>query len=208
MRKSKIINLTLATSVSAWALASCSEPTPAPKAVTETAPIFTTVAECVAGGNTEQLCKTSIEQAQAAVPRFSAKAQCEAEYGVGNCESRSSSNGGGDWFGPAMAGFFVGQMMNGGIGGGGNYNRGYEEGRRDEERRNGGSYARGSAAPVIVGRGGALSSGGRSLGVTATRNSNGTYSAPRQATVTRSYTSSTTRGGFGRSAGARGSVGG
>ena len=198
MRKSKIINLTLATSVSAWALASCSEQAPAPKAVTETAPIFTTVAECVAGGNTEQLCKTSIDQAQAAVPKFSAKAQCEAEYGVGNCESRSSSNGG-SWFGPAMAGFFVGQMLSNN---GGGYSNGYEAGRRDEERR------RGSAAPVIVGRNGALSSNGRSLGVNATRNASGSYVAPRQATVSRSYTSSTSRGGFGRSAGARGSVGG
>lgn len=200
MRKSKIINLTLATSVSAWALASCSEPTPAPapKTVTQTEPIFATVAECVAGGNTEQLCKTSIEQAQAAVPKFSAKAQCEAEYGVGNCESRSSS-GGGDWFGPAMAGFFVGQMLSNN---GGGYNSGYDAGRRDEERR------RRSAAPVIVGRGGALSSGGRSLGINATRSASGSYVAPRQATVTRSYTSSTSRGGFGRSAGARGSVGG
>lgn len=204
MRKSKIINLTLATSVSAWALASCSEE---PKPVTETKPIFSTVAECVAGGNTEQLCQTSIAQAQAAVPKFSAKAQCEAEYGVGNCESRAGTNGGGDWFGPAMAGFFVGQMLSNN--GGGNYNRGYDEGRRDEERRNGGgAYARGSAAPVIVGRGGALQSGGRSLGVNATRNASGSYTAPRNVSVTRTYTSSTSRGGFGRSAGARGSVGG
>lgn len=198
MRKTKIINLTLATSVSAWALASCSEQTPAPKTVTETAPIFTSVAECVAGGNTEQLCKTSIEQAQAAVPKFSAKAQCEAEYGVGNCESRSGSNGGGSWFGPAMAGFFVGQMLSNNSGG--SYSRGYEDAERDRRRS--------SAAPVIVGRGGALSSGGRSLGVSATRSPSGSYVAPRNVSVTRSYTSTTSRGGFGRSAGARGSVGG
>lgn len=205
MRKTKIINLTLATSVSAWALASCTEDTPAPKAVTETAPIYSTVAQCVAGGNTEQLCKTSIEQAQASVPKFSAKAQCEAEYGVGNCESRAGTNGGGNWFGPAMAGFFVGQMLSNN-GGGGSYSRGYEDSERDRDRRNG-SYARGAAAPVIVGRGGALSSGGRSLGVNATRSPSGQLTAPA-AVVTRKYTSTTSRGGFGRSAGARGSVGG
>lgn len=203
MRKTKIINLTLATSVSAWALASCTEETPpAPKPVTEA--VYTTVAQCVAGGNTEALCKTSIEQAQAAVPKFSAKAQCEQEYGVGNCESRAGTNGGGDWFGPAMAGFFVGQMLSNN-GGGGSYNRGYEDAERDRRR--------GSAAPVIVGRGGALSSGGRSLGVNATRGPGGSYTAPTSVTRTpavssRSYTSTTSRGGFGRSAGARGSVGG
>lgn len=204
MRKTKIINLTLATSVSAWALASCSEEaTPAPKPVTETTPIYSTVEQCVAGGNTEALCKTSIAQAQAAVPKFSAKAQCEAEYGVGNCESRAGSNGVGDWFGPAMAGFFVGQMLSNNSGG--SYSRGYEDAERDRRRS--------SAAPVIVGRGGALSSGGRSLGVNATRTSNGSFRAPTSITrtvpaSTRSYTSTTSRGGFGRSAGARGSVGG
>jgi uncharacterized protein YgiB involved in biofilm formation len=48
-------------------------------------------------------------------PKFGDKAACEAEYGEGNCETRTSS-GGGSFFMPFLAGMVVSNMMNPGRG--------------------------------------------------------------------------------------------
>jgi uncharacterized protein YgiB involved in biofilm formation len=69
-------------------------------------------------------CDTAWETAQqdhlANAPRFGDKAACEAEYGQGNCETRTSS-GGGSFFMPFLGGMILGQMLNPG---GGRYYRG------------------------------------------------------------------------------------
>lgn len=64
--------------------------------------------------------KTAGDEA-AADARYSDSKTCEDVYGPGQCVPRSQAGGGSFW-GPLVTGFVVGQMMNGGWGGGGLYN--------------------------------------------------------------------------------------
>lgn len=54
----------------------------------------------------------ALEDNDKAAPRFEAKATCEETYGEGNCVPRGS--GGGSFFTPLLAGFVIGQMLDGG----------------------------------------------------------------------------------------------
>ena len=54
--------------------------------------------------------QASVGEHQASAPQYSQKAQCEAQYGVGHCETRSGEHG--DIFMPMMAGFMIGRMLN------------------------------------------------------------------------------------------------
>ena len=85
----------------------------------------------------------------ASAPRFGDKAACEAEYGEGRCETRSTS-GGNSFFVPFLTGMVLGRMMDGGRGG---YYRGtglY----RDRYGRLGTPYARGGGSVGGYGGGG------------------------------------------------------
>ena len=51
--------------------------------------------------------------ANAEAPRFTKKEECEAEFGAGNCETRTASDGGGgSFFLPLMMGYMMGKMGN------------------------------------------------------------------------------------------------
>jgi uncharacterized protein YgiB involved in biofilm formation len=84
--------------------------------------VYSSVADCRAdhpGQACDDAWQASVGEHDRTSPRFSQKAQCEAQYGVGHCESRE-----GGIFMPLMAGFVLGQMMNNnrygyGYGGGG-----------------------------------------------------------------------------------------
>ena len=130
--------------------------------------IYKNVAECEAddANKDKATCKVAFAESEKALPRYTAKAQCEAQYGTGNCESRSESHGGGGggFFVPAMVGFMVGQAL----------------------ANNAHAYQ-----PVYVGNGGGLYAGGRPLGYNATpvydANGNRHYSAPRSVVVNNNY---------------------
>lgn len=72
------------------------------------------------------------DEEQAADARYGDSKTCEDVYGPGQCVPRSQAGGGSIW-GPLATGFIVGQMMNGGWGGGGMY----------RDYRSGGYYGRG-----------------------------------------------------------------
>lgn len=83
----------------------------------------------------DDACDTGAKKAkdeESAEAKFSDSRTCEDVYGPGQCVPRSSSGGGSFW-GPLVTGFVVGQMMNGGWGGGGMY----------RDWRSGGYYTRG-----------------------------------------------------------------
>ena len=84
-------------------------------------------AECDTGWRAAQ------EDNDASAPRYAERASCEDVYGVGQCVPRGS--GGGSFFTPLLAGFVIGQMLDGG---GRPYYRGTGLYRRDE--RYGGGY--------------------------------------------------------------------
>lgn len=91
----------------------------------EQAAVYDTVDECVKGGvYTEQACRSALENARGqhlqSAPRFASSYQCEQTYGPGRCENYAMSGGqsgqsGSVWL-PAMAGYLVGQALNGGQG--------------------------------------------------------------------------------------------
>lgn len=97
---------------SALALAACEEPR------TEAA-LFETVEQCVAEeGLTAQHCYQEFETAKAqhaeVAPKYMSRADCEADFGNGNCETAPyRTSAGGHVFMPFMAGFLMGQMMGG-----------------------------------------------------------------------------------------------
>ncbi|WP_309644501.1 DUF1190 domain-containing protein [Phenylobacterium sp.] len=55
----------------------------------------------------------ALEDNDKSAPRFEAQATCEETHGVGNCVPRTASNGG-SFFTPLLAGFVIGQMLDGG----------------------------------------------------------------------------------------------
>lgn len=79
----------------------------------------------------DQQCDTSYAAAQKDddknAPRYEARATCEEVYGAGNCVPRTASDGH-SVFGPLLAGFVIGRMLDNG----GGYYRGTGLYRRDD----------------------------------------------------------------------------
>jgi uncharacterized protein YgiB involved in biofilm formation len=74
----------------------------------------------------EQAQKTALADQDRSGPRFDERRTCEDVYGAGQCVPRSSQ-GGGIW-GPLIAGFVVGRMLDGGFRGTGIYRDGRDGG--------------------------------------------------------------------------------
>lgn len=113
MKKSQSIRLVLLGGAS-FALASCGQ-NPLPS---EGAKFYPTVEACAAeyGAKPCDEAKQAADKTQLTeAPRFAQKQQCEAEFGVGNCESRqeASNGGGGSFFMPMMMGYMMGNMLGG-----------------------------------------------------------------------------------------------
>ncbi len=110
MKKCHTIRLVLLGSAGI-ALAACDDGGAPPK----DAHFYPTVNACTAelGAKPCQDAKAAADRAQTAeAPRFTARPQCELQFGVGNCESRQEA-GGGSFFMPLMMGYMVGNMMGG-----------------------------------------------------------------------------------------------
>lgn len=106
MKKSRAVRLVLLGGAGA-ALAACDQAPP------PDAQFYTGVDECaVAQG--EAVCKEAFAESKATfdaeAPQFARKEQCEAEFGVGNCENREASAGGG-FFMPMMMGYMLGSAF-------------------------------------------------------------------------------------------------
>lgn len=178
---------------------------------TEQTIVYKSLAECKAAQADDRICDLAMDEAkewQDQQPGYSLKQQCEDEYGVGNCEQRSS--GGNNWFVPAMAGFMLSNALN---------NMSYDNYRRARRDRGYGGYSH----PVYVNNRGYVSTysgrGNQPLGyrvpgsgrtadlprnVNVQSDPSGQgYTAPGTYNSRTSYTSSS-RGGFGKSASARG----
>ena len=106
VRRRRSLGLGLSALTLSAALAGCGRDDP-PK-------VYGSVQDCKAE-HPAQACQdawqASVGEHQSTAPQYSQKAQCEAQYGVGHCETRSGEHG--DVFMPMMAGFMIGQMLNG-----------------------------------------------------------------------------------------------
>lgn len=109
MKKSRSIRLVLLGSAS-LALVACGDEGPP-----QDAKFFTDVKEC-SSVYSEANCRAAEDQAQKTLvqeaPRYSRKEECEAEFGVGNCETKQSA-GGGSFFMPLLMGYMMGNMLGG-----------------------------------------------------------------------------------------------
>ena len=74
--------------------------------------LFTSVEACTEQTMNLSMCRQAFDEAQAdaIAPRYASVAECEAEFGDGQCATRQQA--GGSFVGPMMAGFFLSQMMN------------------------------------------------------------------------------------------------
>jgi uncharacterized protein YgiB involved in biofilm formation len=120
-RRSAYVGFSVLT-LSAAGLAGCERQADPPK-------VYSSVADCKAE-HPGQACDTawqaSVGEHDSTAPRYTNQQECEAQYGVGHCESRQ----GGQVFMPLMAGFILGQMLNNNrcnssYGGCGGYGGGY-----------------------------------------------------------------------------------
>ena len=109
-KRSAYLGMSLLT-LSAAALASCDSGSDRPK-------VYSSVEACRIdhpGTACDSAWQASVGEHDKTAPHFSDKAACEAQFGVGHCESRGGS------FLPLIAGFMLGQMINnnayGGYGG-------------------------------------------------------------------------------------------
>ena len=77
--------------------------------------LFTSVEACAAETMDPSMCRQAFEHAQAqadaVAPRYTSIAECEAEFGQGQCATRQQA--GGSFVGPLMAGFVLSQMLGG-----------------------------------------------------------------------------------------------
>jgi uncharacterized protein YgiB involved in biofilm formation len=110
MKRSRKVSLVLM-SASVVTLTACGE---------DEVPVdaYRTVDSCIAEGKfSEQYCRGEWEKAEQAhlesAPRYTNRADCEADYGFQQCQAAQSSGGGGGFFMPFMAGYLMGQLVEG-----------------------------------------------------------------------------------------------
>jgi len=111
MKRSKSVKL-VAMGTGLLLVAACEE------AKVDTA-LFESVQQCTGLGFSVQECESNYREAQRnhvnVAPKYTAKADCEADFGSAQCETapqRTSS--GGSVFMPLMAGYMMGSMLSGG----------------------------------------------------------------------------------------------
>jgi len=79
---------------------------------------FQSMDECVASGTAtasecEAAYRTAANQAAENAPKFGSQADCEQEFGAGQCQQRTEANGT-SMFMPLLAGFMLGRLLSGG----------------------------------------------------------------------------------------------
>lgn len=178
-------------------VSACGSGVEQPLKLPETPVQFASVNECIAAGYETIGCHDAYEAAvakhAAEAPRFKTQAECNAEWGDGNCKV-ATNNSGGSSFMPFMMGYLVSSALNG-------PNSGYYQ--------TGRSYG----APIYRNRSGLVqyrkdeNQGGGSGVVYAGGRSYG-YSTTPVTAAKPSPRSTVSRGGFGSSVGSRGSFGG
>ncbi|WP_031570119.1 DUF1190 domain-containing protein [Rheinheimera texasensis] len=110
-KRSRKAALVLMVPATGFFLASCSSEEPVTTAV------YKDAEECAAFYNPPESCKAEFAKAEAlhqqVAPKYQTQAECEADFGTGNCpqpQQQQASSGG--FFMPMMMGFLAGQMLN------------------------------------------------------------------------------------------------
>lgn len=107
MKKSRAVKLVLLGSAT-MALAACSDDAPP-----NDAKFFSSVEECSAVYDAATCAEAAAETQKISdqeAPLYAKKEECEAEFGVGNCETRQTTSGG-SIFMPLLMGYMMGNML-------------------------------------------------------------------------------------------------
>lgn len=118
-KRSSRLTLALMGAAGTAALAGCGQSSPPQDTLSDVnfsePKAYQNVDECVADElYTRTACEAAFTAAVEAVPRFDSLEACEQVHGEGACEPppQSAQQGqGGSWFGPALMGYMVGNMM-------------------------------------------------------------------------------------------------
>lgn len=132
MKRSKSLMLTSMMAGSSLVVSACGSPAtqwsdsaPAAQAAAPEAQAveYASLSECRASGQSAAACDQAYAAAQSDAaqnaPRFGDRQTCEEQYGVDRCVPRNE--GGSSFFTPLLAGFLLGNLLNGGFGGRGYY---------------------------------------------------------------------------------------
>jgi uncharacterized protein YgiB involved in biofilm formation len=100
-----------------FTLSACGSPQRAPAPEPEPALAYTSLDECrAADAIPDAECDAALSRAQQeaarTAPRYATREECEGQWGPSQCQPNNS--GGGSFFTPLLAGFVVGQLLNGG----------------------------------------------------------------------------------------------
>jgi len=120
MKRSRILHVSSLMATASFTLAACGSPpqqvAAAPEAEwnTQAETPFQSIEQCTASGAaTAEECAAAAEAAKANTPKFNSKADCEQQFGEGQCEQRAEANGT-SIFMPMLAGFLLGRMLSNG----------------------------------------------------------------------------------------------
>ncbi len=117
VKRSKKAALVLMVPATGFFLASCSSEEPVETVV------YKNAEECAAFYNPPESCKAEFAKAEAlhqqVAPKYQTQAECEADFGAGNCPAPAApapgqpqASAGSGFFMPMMMGFLAGQMLN------------------------------------------------------------------------------------------------
>jgi uncharacterized protein YgiB involved in biofilm formation len=120
MKRSKKAALVLMVPATTFLFAGCAEEP-------EQGMVFGAPSECYEGGfSSPEACEADYQAAQAlhpqVAPKYLSKAECEADFGSGQCETApQQTSAGGSVFMPMMMGYMMGSMLNRAQAGGSNF---------------------------------------------------------------------------------------
>jgi uncharacterized protein YgiB involved in biofilm formation len=134
LKRSRVLHLSSLMATASFTLAACGSPpqanAPQNNAATNASAsaegswdtrvegAFQSMDECVASGTAtasecEAAYRTAANQAAENAPKFGSQADCEQEFGAGQCQQRTEANGT-SMFMPLLAGFMLGRLLSGG----------------------------------------------------------------------------------------------
>jgi len=187
MKRSKKVTLLLMAPLASLILTGCAEQP-------VDALVFNNPDECASASSlSPEQCKADYEQAKkvsaTVAPKYADKSACEADFGVGKCETAPATqqqSSGSGFFMPMMMGYMMGKMFNSGGVGGGNMRGNFAPEPLYKSRDDSSTFRTANNAPV-------------------SRNT-GLVSVKPSMTRTQATSSVTRRGGFGAQAAARSSM--
>lgn len=117
LKRSRVLHVSSLMATASFSLAACGSPPPAPAPEPEPTLAYASLEECkTADVISDAECDTALskaqEEADKTAPRYATREECEGQWGPSQCQPNNQS--GGSFFTPLLAGFVVGQLLNGG----------------------------------------------------------------------------------------------